>query len=56
MLVVFFFFTNEEAFLNDGQHRDFFGNILDANGEFNFWDTTAERNGFGGNPLFWDWD
>jgi len=35
ILVVFFFITNDEEFLDEGQHRDFFGNILDADGELN---------------------
>ena len=56
ILVVFFFITNDEEFLDEGQHRDFFGNILDADGELNIWDTFVEQNGWGGNPLFWDRD
>jgi len=53
---VFFFFTNDNAFLDEGQHRGIFGGIYDADGDFNFWDTLYERNRFGGNPLFWEWD
>jgi len=46
---------NDEAFLRDGQTRGIFG-IYDNNGSMNILDTLAERNGWGGNPLFWDWD
>ena len=56
IIAFIFLMSNDEEFLNEGQHRDFFGNILDADGELNIWDTFVERNGWGGNPLFWDWD
>ena len=55
IMCALFCIFNDEAFLRDGQTRGIFG-IYDNNGSMNILDTLTERNGWGGNPLFWDWD
>lgn len=43
---------NDDLFLKEGQKRHWTGNIMDSDGEIDFWESFSEKFGFSGNPLF----
>ncbi len=43
---------NDDLFLKEGQKRHWTGNIMDSDGEIDFWESLSEKFGFSGNPLF----